>query len=47
MPFFLVTLAPGSLSERHGRDENNPAITDVSFLFALELHVMFFVGPVL
>jgi hypothetical protein len=42
-----VTSAPGSLSERHGRDENNPVITDVIFLFALELPVVFLFGPVL
>jgi len=38
---------PSSLTEHHGRDENNPVITDVSFLFALELPVVFLFGPVL
>jgi len=42
-----VTSAPGSLTERQGRDENNPAITDIIFLFTLEVPVVVFFGPVL
>ena len=43
----VVKSAPGSLTERQGRYESNPAITYVIFLFALELPVVFFFGPVL